>query len=271
LTGLVPTLTPVAAQTPPNSEAAAPTDAQVHELEQQITSLRRQLDEINSTKDAASRQRIMQKNWQGMQDYMGQMHGRWGMGSAWMMGPGMMRGQNTGSGMMMGCPMMDGSDTGWMLPKNVSPEQYGRQMREHMQMMQEEMHKIAQTTDPQERQRLMQEHWQSMYQDMQTMNGNGWMWSGPMMGPGMMHGGAPGAPTPSATPLPDPDSTGAKLVSLYCTQCHAAPQPTLHTTLEWTAVTQRMREHMNSGWQGIKTPSTEEMKTILVYMRQHAR
>ncbi len=263
---LVPVFTPVVAQTPPDSEVAAPTDAQVHELEQRITALRRQLDELNSTKDAASRRRIMQQNWQGMQNYMGQMHERWGMGSSWMMGPGMMQGSQSGS-WMMGCPMIGGSNTGWMLPKSVDADQYGRQMREHMQRMQEQMRKIAQTTDPQERQHLMQEHWQSMYQDMQTMRGMGWMWNGHMMGPGMMM--PPGAPTPSATPLPDADSAGAKLVSTYCTQCHAAPQPTLHTSMEWTAVTQRMHEHMNGGWQGIKTPSTEEMKTILVYMQQH--
>lgn len=268
LAGLVPALTPVVAQTPPNSEAAAPTDAQVHELEQQITSLRRQLDELNSTKDAASRQRIMQQNWQAMQNYMSRMHERWGMGSSWMMGPDMMRGQNAGPGMMMGCPMMDGSETGWALPKSVGPDQYGRQMREHMQRMQEQMHKITQTTDPQERQRLLQEHWQSMYQDMETMRGMDWMWGRHMMGPGMMM--PPGAPTPSATPLPDADSAGAKLVSMYCTQCHATPQPTLHTSMEWTVVTQRMHEHMNLGGQGIKTPSVEEMKTIIAYMRQHA-
>jgi mono/diheme cytochrome c family protein len=78
-----------------------------------------------------------------------------------------------------------------------------------------------------------------MYQDMQTMRGIGWMWGDGstmgrgMMGRGMMGGGMMGGtPAPSAKPLPDADSAGAKLVSSYCVQCHAAPPPTLHTAKE---------------------------------------
>ena len=74
-----------------------------------------------------------------------------------------------------------------------------------------------------------------------------------MMGGGMMGG----TPAPSAKPLPDADSAGAKLVSSYCVQCHAAPQPTLHTAKEWTSVTQRMHIHMDSGLQGIKSPTEQ--------------
>ena len=270
LAGFVPAVTPGLAQTSPKSAAAGPTDGQVRELEKQIKSLQQQLDQLNSTKDPASRQRIMQQNWQAMQDYMRGMQNRWGTGYPWMMGPGMMRGPRSGSG-AMGCPMFGGNGMGWSLPKDVGPDQYSQQMREHMQRMQEQMNKIAQTADPQERQRLMQEHWEGMYQGMQTMRGMGWMWGGPMMGPGMMHRGAPGAPAPSAKSLPDPDSAGAKLVSTYCIQCHAAPQPTLHTAKEWASVTERMHARMDSGWQGIKTPSEQEMKTILDYLRKNAR
>ncbi|MET0166242.1 MAG: hypothetical protein ABW318_14705 [Vicinamibacterales bacterium] len=257
LTGTISVGTPVLAQAPPQGATSAPTDAQVRELEQQITSLQQQLDELKSTRDAAARQRLMQQNWQGMQGYMGQMHDRWGMGYPWMMGP----------------HMMGGSETWWPVPKGVTPDQYSQQMRAHMQRMQEQMNKIAQTTDPQERQRLMQEHWQGVYQDMQTMRGMGWMWGGgSMMGPGMMHGRMiPGGPTPSTKPLPDADSAGAKLVSTYCTQCHAPPAPTLHTANEWASVTQRMHIRMESGWQGIKTPTEQEMKTIVAYMQKHAR
>lgn len=263
LTGLIPTVTPVVAQAPAKSQTAAPNDVQVREMEEKIKSLQKQLDELNSAKDAASRQRIMQQNWQGMQDYMGWMHDRWGMGYPWMMG-GNRPGNWTG-----GCPMMGGyaAGSGWPLRSGVDPSQYSQQMRGHMQRMQEQLNKIPQTTDPQQRQRLLQEHWQSMYRDMQTMRGMGWMWDGYMMGPGMMGG----RPLPSAKPLPEPSSQGAKLVGAYCVQCHAAPQPNLHTATEWSNVTQRMQEHINSGLQGIKTPTEQEMKTIVSYIQKNTQ
>jgi cytochrome c5 len=92
-----------------------------------------------------------------------------------------------------------------------------------------------------------------------------------MHGPGMMHGAIPSAPTPSAARLPAADSPGAKLIATYCTQCHAAPQPTLHTAQEWTSVTERMHARMNGGWQGIKKPTEQEMQVIVAYMQKHAR
>ena len=81
----------------------------------------------------------------------------------------------------------------------------------------------------------------------------------------------PGGPAASAKPLPDADSAGAKLVSSYCAQCHAAPQPTLHSAKEWTSVTERMHIRMDNGWQGVKVPTDQEMKTIVAYMQKHAR
>lgn len=273
LTGLIAAVAWVVFQTPARSQATAPSDAQVRELQHKIKSLQQQLDELNSAKDAASRQRLMQQHWQSMQDYMGMMHNRWGMGYPWMMGGN--RPGNWGGG----CPMIGGNaeGSGWPLPGGVDPDQYRQQMREHMQRMQEQMNKIARTTDPQERQRLMQEQWQIMYQDMQTMRGNGWMWDGYMMGPGMMGRGMMGPgmmggrPSSSAKPLPEPSSQGAKLVSTYCAQCHAAPQPGLHTAAEWSSVTQRMRDHIKSGLPGIKTPTEQEMQAILSYMQQNAQ
>ena len=275
LSGLMLAVTPALAQAPAQGGTTAPTDAQVREPEQQLKSLQQQLDEINATPDAAAREQLMQQNWQGMQNYMGQMHDRWGMGYPWMSGR---------SWMMTGPGMMGRGRTSWPVPEGVTPDQYSRQMRDHMQRLQGELHKSAQTSDPQERQRLMQEHWQGMYQDMQTMRGMGWMWGGgSMMGPGMMgrgsmmdgdmmHGGMMhGGPPPSAKPLPNAESGEAKLVATYCAQCHAAPPPTLHTAKEWASVTERMHAHMASVSQGIKTPTDPEMNTIVVYLQKHAR
>ena len=264
LTGLVSAVTPVLAQAPAQGGITVPTDAQVRQLEQRIKSLQQQLDEIKAAPNAAARQRLLQQNWQGMQSYMGQMHDRWGMGYPWMAGR---------PWAMSGPGMMGKGRTSWPVPQGMTPDQYSEQMRARTQQMQEQMNRIAQTTDPQQRQSLMQEHWQSMYQDMQTMRGMGWMrGGGPMMGPGMMRGGMMrGGPAPSAKALPDADSAGAKLVSTYCVQCHAAPQPMLHTAKDWNSVTQRMHIRMEGGWQGIKTPTEQEMKTIVAYMQKHAR
>ncbi len=259
LAALLIGLMPVAALTQAQGQASAPTDSQVRELEAQIKSLQQQLDDLNKTQAPAQRRSMMEQNWQGMQDYMGRMHERWGMGDPWMMGEG-----------MMGCPMMGGG-AGWSVPEGITPERYQQQMQSHMGRMHEQMNKIAQTTDPAERQRLMEEHWRSMYRDMQTMRGMGWMWEGPMMGPGMMHRAVPSRPAASATRLPDADSAGAKLTATYCTQCHAAPQPTLHTAEEWTSVTERMHARMNGGWQGVKAPTPQEMDVIVAYMQKHAR
>ena len=271
LGGIVAAGAPALAQPPAQSGTSAPTDAQVRELQEQVKSLQQQLDELDATKDPASRRGIMEQNWQSMQDYMGQMHDRWGMGSPWMMGPRTKQGPGSGPG-MMGCPMLGSSGMGWALPEGVDPSRYSQEMSDQMKRMHEQMNQIAQTTDPQERQRLMQDHWQTMYQGMQTMRGMGWMWGGPMMGPGMMHGGMmPKGPAPSDAPLPAPDSAGAKLLSTYCVQCHAAPQPTLHTAAEWTGVTQRMHARMGNGWAGIKTPTDQEMATIVTYLQKHAR
>ena len=105
-----------------------------------------------------------------------------------------------------------------------------------------------------------------MYRDMESMRGMGWMWNKPMMGPSMMGG----VPT-QAKPLPDAGSAGAKLVSSYCTQCHAAPPPTLHTSPEWPGVVGKMDLHMIDDLTGVRTPSKEEMQTILAYMQKNAR
>ena len=275
--GLLALLLPLAAPARAEAPAAptAPSDAEVRELEQRLDALKKQLEQLAVAKDEAARQALEQQSWRAMQDYMGWMHSRFGAGAPWMMGADARGGPGASA-----CPMLGGSGAAWSPPEGVSPKQYGEQMRAHMQTLSEQMSRIAQATDPKERTRLLQEHWQSMYRDMQDLRGMGWMFSGPLasqgmmgsgrMGPGMM-GTAPAAGAGAAKPLPDPDSAGAKLVSSYCTQCHAAPAPTLHTAAEWTSTIDRM--HLRSEGRGtvVKTPSEPEWQAILAYMKQHAR
>ena len=242
--------------------AAAPTDAQVRDLEKQLESLQQQLEQMNAAPDADGRQRLMQQSWQDMQKYVGQMHDRWvmgypaSMGYPWMtMGPGTMERRSS-----------------WPLPRGLTPEQYMQQMRQQTKLMEQEMDKIAQTADPRQRQRLMQEHWQSGYRHMQAMRGMGWMWNSGSTTQGMMRVGMTDpAPVPIANELPDADSADAKLVSTYCVQCHAAPQPTLHTVKEWGTLTQRMHIRMEGGWQGTRTPSDRQMQTIIAYMQRNTQ
>jgi len=255
------------------AESSVPTDAQIRALQQQIRSLQAQLDELGSTNSTPERQRLMQQNWQSMLDYMREYQSMpWMMGGPddtgpRMMGPGMMgrgmMGWRRPGDWMMGCPMTGGPDSAWALPPDVDPEQYRSQMLENMQRMHDLMAQAWSSTDPAERERLLQEQWQDMYRSMQTMRGMGWMWGGP--GPGGQ----------SAAPLPSPDSRGAKLVSRYCTQCHAQPSPQLHTASEWKAVTSRMKLNMTNlkkaNWRGVKIPSDAEMQSIIEYLQKYAR
>lgn len=255
---LVPLATPVRAETP--APPKAPSDAEVRQLEQQLEALTKQVENLEASTNEDVRQTLMQLHWVAMQDYMGWVHRRFGAGAPWMMDPDAQGGPGASA-----CPMLGGSGAAWPLPEGVGPRQYGQQMRVHMQALNEQMGRIAQASDPTERQRLLQEHWQSMYRDMQSMRGLGWMW-----GAGMM-GGAPSPGGGEAKPLPDPDSAGAKLVSSYCVQCHVTPSPALLTSAEWGRVVNRMHMRIEGRVTATKTPSQEELRTILAYMEQHAR
>jgi len=257
---LVPIATPVRAEAP-----TAPSDAEVRELEQRLDALNKQVEQLESAKDDASRQSLMQQNWRAMQDYMGFMHSRFGAAAPWVMEP-----DAKGGPALSGCPMLGGAGAAWPLPEGVRPKQYGEQMRAHMRTMSGQMGEIAKATDPKERERLLQEHWLTMYRDMQGMRGMGWMWWGGSTGSSRMSG-APAREAGETKPLPDPDSAGAKLVGNYCVQCHAAPAPTLLTSVEWESAINRM--HLRSQGRGtvVKVPSDEELQTILAYMKQHAR
>jgi len=259
---LIPFATPAGAEGP--APQKTPGDAEVRELEQRFEALKRQVDQLEAAKDDAARRTLMQENWRAMQDYMGFVHGRFGAGAPWMMDPDARGGPGVSA-----CPMLGGTGEAWS-PPGVTPQQYGQQMAAHMRTMSAQMDRIAKATDPKERQQLLQEQWQTMYRDMQGMRGMGWMWGGGMMGGGMM-GGARTPEAAKAQPLPDPESPGAKLVTEYCVQCHAAPAPTLETAAEWERVVDRM--HMRSQSRGtvVKVPSDPELATLLDYMKQHAR
>jgi len=91
---------------------------------------------------------------------------------------------------------------------------------------------------------------------------------------GMMMGGAmPPALDPAE--LPEPDTTGAKLVAQYCTQCHSLPSPKQHTAAGWPATVVRMNTRMqwmsqNNSTMNITAPTSDELAILNAYMAKHA-
>ncbi|MCW3479410.1 hypothetical protein OL229_07495 [Neisseriaceae bacterium JH1-16] len=106
------------------------------------------------------------------------------------------------------------------------------------------------------------------------------MWGGPMGGgcgpmmDGMMMMGGLMTPGADSAQLPDIQSTGAKLLNQYCTQCHGLPTPELHSAAGWPPVTQRMATRMqsmaNNSGMSIRVPTSKELQTITEYLQKHA-
>ncbi len=69
--------------------------------------------------------------------------------------------------------------------------------------------------------------------------------------------------------LPSPGSKGAILFKETCSQCHALPDPSLHTAQEWTAVVERMRGNMQA--MGRRVITDQEKAEIAAYLSKHAR
>lgn len=74
--------------------------------------------------------------------------------------------------------------------------------------------------------------------------------------------------------LPDPEGRGAKLMGMYCVQCHELPDPHMHTPTEWVAVLARMDQHMLNQGGGmivrVLRPSDEDARALESYVQAHA-
>lgn len=248
---------------------SAPDQARIEELQQQVDALNKELTRLKDASDPAAQQQGMQRHWSMMQDHMRSvrtmpgMHAQgcsdWMMMDRSMMGPGMMGSGMMGQG-MMDCPMMGhgmGRGGMWGMPSDMKPGIYQSQMQGYMSRMRSQMAAIGTERDPVKRDALLREHYETMYRNMQSMRGRGWMW------------------TPNAAvTLPDRDSPGAELVANICSQCHSPPSPSLHTATEWSAVTARMRQHMqdqnSAAGGGVRIPSPSELDEITRYLEGHA-
>ena len=122
-----------AAQAAPKSQTQKPAefDKNLAKLQQLMTQMQGQMDQIRKTQDPQERQKLMQQHWDTMQSAMNIMHSMWGTG---MMGPG-----------MMGHGMMGGAGPGWGhmdgYYSNLTPEQLRQRqyMTDQYLRMQQEM------------------------------------------------------------------------------------------------------------------------------------
>ncbi len=75
--------------------------------------------------------------------------------------------------------------------------------------------------------------------------------------------------------LPNPDSRGATMLTLYCVQCHDLPTPAMHTAQEWEYVVDRMEKEMQKRRGGIlirvMMPPEKDWKILRTYLADNAQ
>jgi cytochrome c2 len=73
----------------------------------------------------------------------------------------------------------------------------------------------------------------------------------------------------SGPSVPDSGSPGAERYKTVCSRCHALPDPSLHTPVEWPSVVERMRRNMKVMGKPVITDT--ERDEISDYLKRHAR
>lgn len=71
------------------------------------------------------------------------------------------------------------------------------------------------------------------------------------------------------TLAPTEKGPGGEGFARVCSQCHALPDPALHTAEEWPDVVSRM--HLNMQRMGVTSPEPQERAQILAFLTAHAR
>ncbi|MDA8093225.1 MAG: c-type cytochrome [Betaproteobacteria bacterium] len=105
------------------------------------------------------------------------------------------------------------------------------------------------------------------------------MMGGPYGGPmgGAYSNGFPPGIDPRL--LPDRGSQGARLFEQFCSACHLAPSPSLHTAAQWPSVVARMNARMQAmeqagmgGMMGqFSSPTAQQSALITAYLEKYAR
>lgn len=157
------------------------------------------------------------------------------------------------------CPTVhdSGPVLGWNLPANLSPHLFTLMMQQQLGSISSQVDGIAAEGDAVKRADLYRRLYETRYQDIQTVLGREWMW----------------APLDPST-FPDAGSLGAELLQSYCSQCHNAPRPGLHTQAEWTGIIRKMDAiigvQSRAQVMGIRMPSQDEFNLIVNYLEFHA-
>lgn len=75
--------------------------------------------------------------------------------------------------------------------------------------------------------------------------------------------------------LPDADSRGATMLTLYCAQCHELPSPLMHSKAEWQEVISRMQNHIQSTrgnmLRRVLMPPEKDWQILEIYLEDHAQ
>lgn len=157
------------------------------------------------------------------------------------------------------CPTVheNGPILGWELPAKLSPHLFALMVQQQLGPISIQVDEIAAENDPAKRPSLYRRFYETRYQDIQAVLGRDWMW----------------APQDPAT-YPDPYSLGAELLLSYCSQCHNAPHPGLYTQAEWTGITHKMHDiidtQSHTQVMDIRMPSRDEFDTIVNYLEFNA-
>ncbi|MGD8938218.1 MAG: hypothetical protein PVJ72_02505 [Gammaproteobacteria bacterium] len=75
--------------------------------------------------------------------------------------------------------------------------------------------------------------------------------------------------------LPNAESRGATMLTLYCVQCHDLPTPAMHTPQEWQIVVDRMEKEMQKRRGGIlirvMMPPEKDWQILRAYLADNAQ
>jgi len=225
------------------ARSAVDDDRAIEDLQRRLRSLAEQLDEIHDRGGSAAETRA-RKHWQDVQAYALQTQ---------------RLAQNAeGSNRAPALPRHSGTDCG--LPSRIDIAGYSAKMGDILLHWREALMAIHQLAPGDARAQRMQQYAQAADRDLDSLRVQ--LWLGPHT-----------APT-AEQDLPEAPSEGAYLVRHYCSQCHAAPAPALHTASEWYDVAASMRTHIGIANAGrvaaAQPPSALEMNLIETYLQTYA-
>jgi len=243
--------------------SAPPEDSrgEVKALQVQVTDLSRQLSALQHARPA-DQQAAMDTYWDMLKkqlQYVRDLPGVSAHGCKdWMLTDPMIAGAAPAKAIKP-CPVVhdSGPVLGWELPANLSPRLFSLMMQQQLDRISAQVDDIAAEQDTVKRNDLYRRLYETRYQDIQTVLGREWMWT---------------PQDPSA--FPEAGSLGAELLRSYCSQCHDAPRPGLHTQAEWTGITHKMHDiiggQSHAQIMDIRMPSQDEFNLIVNYLEFHA-